>query len=58
MAVLELDAEHRIGQQLHHLPAHLEQFFFGQAVHFLRSYKSRGALAAARRKWKQQRLRP
>src|SRR4051794_10701430 len=24
MAVLELDAEHRIGQQLNHLPAHLE----------------------------------
>jgi hypothetical protein len=31
MAVLEAHAEHRIGQQLHNLPTHLEQFFLGQA---------------------------
>src|SRR5205085_4998352 len=34
VAVLETDAEHRIGQQLHHLPAHLEQFFLGQKIPF------------------------
>ena len=32
MAVLEADAEHRIGQELNHLSAHLEQFFLGQAI--------------------------
>ena len=30
MIVLEADAEHGVGQQLHHLPAHFEQFFFCQ----------------------------
>ena len=30
MAVLELHAEHRVGQQFHHLSAHLEEFFLGQ----------------------------
>jgi hypothetical protein len=28
MAVLELHPEHRVGQQFHHLPAHLQEFFF------------------------------
>jgi len=32
MAILETDAEHRIGQQFHNLPAHLEQFFLGQKI--------------------------
>jgi hypothetical protein len=30
MIILELHAEHGVGQQLHHLPAHFEQFFFRQ----------------------------
>ena len=30
MAVLQLDAEHGVGQQLHDLAAHLEKFFLGQ----------------------------
>src|SRR6476619_712059 len=29
VAVLELHAEHGVGQQLDHLPAHLEEFFLG-----------------------------
>ena len=45
VAVLEADAKHRIGQQLHYLPAHLEQFFLGQADSSPLSAKSRGALA-------------
>jgi hypothetical protein len=32
MAVLQLDAEHRIGQQLDHPSAHLEKFFLGHAI--------------------------
>ena len=32
MAVFELHPEHRVGQQFHHLAAHLEEFFFGHAV--------------------------
>src|SRR3954466_6727921 len=32
MAILEAHAEHRIGQQLNHRAAHLEQFFLGQAI--------------------------
>ena len=32
MAVFELNPEHRVGQQFHHLAAHLEEFFFGHAV--------------------------
>jgi hypothetical protein len=35
MAVLEADAEHRIGQQLDYLPTHLEQFFLGQKIGLL-----------------------
>ena len=30
--VLELNPEHRVRQQFHHLAAHLEEFFFGHAV--------------------------
>src|SRR3712207_7081797 len=29
MVVLEFDAEHGVGQQLHHLPPHLQKFFLG-----------------------------
>jgi hypothetical protein len=32
MAVLEPHAEHRIGQQFDHLPAHLEKFFLSQTI--------------------------
>src|SRR6218665_265974 len=32
MAVLELHAEHGVGQQLDHLPAHLEEFFLGHSI--------------------------
>jgi hypothetical protein len=35
MTVLEFHAEHRIGQKLDDLPAHLEKFFLGQTLpHF------------------------
>jgi hypothetical protein len=30
MIVFKLHAEHGIGEQLHHLPTHFEQFFLGQ----------------------------
>jgi len=39
MAVLETDAEHRVRQQFHHLPPHLEQFFLGQAISFCSARK-------------------
>jgi len=32
MAILELDAEHGIREELHDAAAHLEQFFFGQKI--------------------------
>src|SRR5690606_8408909 len=32
MTILELDPEHRVRQQFHHLAAHFEEFFFGHAV--------------------------
>jgi hypothetical protein len=32
MAVLEFNAEHRIGQQLNYPSTHLEQFFLGHAI--------------------------
>ena len=32
--VLELDPEHRVGEQFHHAAAHFEQFFLGQTESF------------------------
>src|SRR6185437_16359545 len=46
VAVLEADAEHRIGQQLDHLSAHLEQFFLGQAIPLCSGEKSRSLSCA------------
>ena len=51
MTVLELHAEHGIGQQFHNLPPHFEKFFLGQAFS-LSTAKSRVALQAPRQKWK------
>jgi hypothetical protein len=31
VAILELHAEHGVGQQLDHLPAHFEKFFLGHS---------------------------
>jgi hypothetical protein len=31
MVVLEADAEHRVGQQLDHLPTHFEKLFLGHS---------------------------
>ena len=44
MAVLQLDAEHRIGQQFDHLSAHLEKFFLGHSNPLFVVKLSRGAL--------------
>jgi hypothetical protein len=35
MTILELDAEHRVGQQLQDFAAHLELFFLSQAISLL-----------------------
>jgi hypothetical protein len=41
VVVLQPDAEHGVGQKLHHLTAHFEKFFFSQTMP--REYAGRAA---------------
>src|SRR3954470_3795846 len=57
MFVFQADAEHRVGEQLDHLAAHLEKFFLGQR-HLPSDSRKRAALTPGGRKRKPERLVP